>query len=258
MIIKILFIAFWAGIAGVDLFNGLTHIHRPLVTGLVIGIILGDIQTGIITGATLELVWLGMIPLGGAQPPNTPIGGILGVTFAILSNQEPAVAVSVAIVFALFTGKLIPLVFKIYARLMKKADICAAEGNLKGIKSIRDLGMIILFNFYFVIALVAVALINIFVIPTFDLLPLWLIEGLGVAGKMMPAVGFAMLLKVMLKKEYASFFVLGFVIVAYMKLDILPLTVLAVAMVAYDYYLSKNKGEKPEKLMKREVPSDGI
>lgn len=36
-----------AFIAGLDLFNGLTHIHRPVVLGPVVGLILGDLNTGI-------------------------------------------------------------------------------------------------------------------------------------------------------------------------------------------------------------------
>ena len=51
-----------------------THIHRPIVTGLIVGLILGDVNTGLITGATLELVWIGAVAIGGAQPPNVVMG----------------------------------------------------------------------------------------------------------------------------------------------------------------------------------------
>lgn len=61
MLTQALLIGIWAGIAGIDLFNGLTHIHRPLVTGAIVGLILGDFKTGLMAGATLELVWAGMV-----------------------------------------------------------------------------------------------------------------------------------------------------------------------------------------------------
>lgn len=57
-----------AFIAGLDMFNGLTHMHRPVVLGPLVGLILGDLHTGILTGGTLELVWMGLAPLAGAQP----------------------------------------------------------------------------------------------------------------------------------------------------------------------------------------------
>ncbi|MGL5400004.1 MAG: PTS sugar transporter subunit IIC, partial [Plesiomonas shigelloides] len=46
--------------AGLDLFNGLTHFHRPVVLGPLVGLILGDLQTGILVGGTLELIWMGL------------------------------------------------------------------------------------------------------------------------------------------------------------------------------------------------------
>ena len=96
-----LLVTLWAFIIGIDQFNILLHIHRPLVTGLVVGWILGDVQTGLITGATLELVAMGMVPLAGAQPPNMVIGGVIGVSFAIISKLPPEAAVAIAIPFAI-------------------------------------------------------------------------------------------------------------------------------------------------------------
>lgn len=49
-----------AFIAGLDMFNGLTHMHRPVVLGPLVGLVLGDLHTGILTGGTLELVWMGL------------------------------------------------------------------------------------------------------------------------------------------------------------------------------------------------------
>ena len=72
-----------AFIAGLDMFNGLTHMHRPVVLGPLVGLVLGDLHTGILTGGTLELVWMGLAPLAGAQPPNVIIGTIVGTAFAI-------------------------------------------------------------------------------------------------------------------------------------------------------------------------------
>ena len=54
-----------AFIAGLDMFNGLTHMHRPVVLGPLVGLVLGDLHTGILTGGTLELVWMGLAPLAG-------------------------------------------------------------------------------------------------------------------------------------------------------------------------------------------------
>lgn len=140
-----LLIGLWAGIAGIDQFNGLTHLHRPIVTGPVVGLILGDLTTGLMAGATLELVWAGMVPLAGAQPPNVVIGGIIGTAFAILTGQDPEVAVGIAVPFAVAAQAVITLLFTAFSPVMHRMDRYAAEANTKGIDRLNYLESLILF-----------------------------------------------------------------------------------------------------------------
>ena len=255
MFIEALLIAIWAGIAGIDLFNGLTHIHRPVVTGLVVGLILGDVTTGLIAGATLELVWMGMVPLAGAQPPNVVIGGIIGTAFAILTNQEPTVAVGVAVPFAVAVQGLITLLFTVFAPVMHKADKYAEDANFRGIERINYLGLVILFVMYFVIAFLPVYFGSEAATKFVEVVPDWILDGLSVAGGIMPAIGFAMLLKIMLKREYAMFMILGFVLAAYLKMPILAIALIGVVIALYDYYINK---DKIEGMPQRGELSDGI
>ena len=44
-----------------DLATGTNMIQRPIVLGSLVGLILGDLQTGIVVGATLELAFLGLL-----------------------------------------------------------------------------------------------------------------------------------------------------------------------------------------------------
>ena len=53
---------------------------------------MGDVKTGLIIGGSLELIWMGMVPLAGAQPPNVVIGGIIGTSIAILGKLDPQAA----------------------------------------------------------------------------------------------------------------------------------------------------------------------
>jgi len=66
-----LMVAIFAGIAGIDLFNVLTHIHRPIIAGPIVGILMGNPEAGLVAGASFELMWMGLVPLAGAQPPGT-------------------------------------------------------------------------------------------------------------------------------------------------------------------------------------------
>jgi PTS system N-acetylgalactosamine-specific IIC component len=235
-----LLIAIWAGIAGIDMFDGLLHIHRPVVTGLVVGIILGDWHTGLVAGGMLELVWMGLVPLAGAQPPNAVIGGIIGTAFAIILKQEAGTAVTLAVPFAVAAQAGITLLFSAFSPVMHRADKYADEANLKGIDKINYLGLAILFVSYFIAAFLPIFFGADHATVIVDKLPKVLIDGLGIAGGMMPAVGFAILLKIMLKKEYVAFLLVGFVMVAYLKLTILAVVMVAIAVALYDYYAHKN------------------
>jgi PTS system N-acetylgalactosamine-specific IIC component len=88
-------------IAAIDQFSFLESLYQPIVMGPVIGAILGDMKTGLIVGATYQLMTIGNMPVGGAQPPNAVIGGIVAVIFAVTSGLEPNAAVAAAIPFAL-------------------------------------------------------------------------------------------------------------------------------------------------------------
>lgn len=241
MIGKALLIALWAGIAGVDLFNGLLHIHRPVFSGMVVGAILGDVKTGLITGATLELIWMGAVPLAGAQPPNVVIGGIVGSAFAILANVGPKAAVGVAVPFAVAVQGAITLIFTAFSPLMHKADECANNADTKGIEKINYLGLFIHFIFNAIIAFLPIYFGAEAAEAVVAKMPEWLIGGLEVAGGIMPAIGFAMLLKIMYKKEYMAFLIIGFVLVAYFELPILAVALIGVAIALYDYNVNSSK-----------------
>jgi len=254
MLVKALLIALYAGLAGVDLFDGQLHFHRPVVTGAIVGLILGDFEKGLVVGAALELVFMGMVPLAGAQPPNVVIGGVLGTAFAILANLDPKVAVGLAVPFAVAVQGAITLILTVYAWFIHMADKYAEEGNVKAVEFINLAGMIPLFVFYAVVAFLplyfgADAAKNII-----NSVPQVIMDGLRVAGGMMPAVGFAMLLKIMLKKEYIHFLILGFVLVSYFKLPLIAVAIIGIILAAYSYY-NGNLGSKDTE---KEGVSDGI
>ncbi|WP_340610359.1 PTS N-acetylgalactosamine transporter subunit IIC [Xenorhabdus bharatensis] len=247
MFIDALLISILAGIAGIDLFNGLTHIHRPVVIGPLVGLILGDIQTGLLVGGALELVWMGMVPLAGAQPPNVVIGGIIGTTFAILTQADPKVAVGIAVPFAIAVQGCITLLFTVYSPMMHKCDQMVKKRNWRGIEWVNYFGIIILFCFYFIVAFLPIyfgADTARFIVQQ---APKWLLEGLSVAGGMMPAIGFALLMKVMMKKVYVAYFILGFISVTFLQLPIIAIALGGLAIALIDFFnRTRNDNGNPQ------------
>lgn len=232
-------------IAAIDQFSFLESLYRPIVMGPIIGAIMGDLQTGLIVGGSYELMMIGAMPVGGAQPPNAVIGGIMATVFAITSGLDTSAALPLAIPFALLGQYAVTVLFTVTSPLMRLCDKAAEEANPAGIDKVNYLAMGILAVSFALIVLAGLLAGQAIGETLTAVLPQWVWNGLTAAGKMMPALGFAMLLKVMLSKDYALFMMLGFVLVAYGKLPLLAVAIVGVAAAMYDFHVSmktKNTG----------------
>src|SRR3954466_1935135 len=92
-----LLLAFIAGFAYFSRrFMGDLFLERAIVLGPLTGLILGDYKTGLVVGASLELIFIGAADVGGSVPPNLPIGSIVGTAFAIKAGLKPEQAPGIA------------------------------------------------------------------------------------------------------------------------------------------------------------------
>src|SRR5699024_7988890 len=175
--------------------------------------------------------------------------------FAILANMEPTVAVGVAVPFAVAMQGIVTLIFTAFSPMKHKGDEYARNADTKGIEKITYLGTGIHFVFNAVIAFLPVYFGASAAESVVTMVPEWLIGGLEIAGGMMPAIGFAMLLNIMFKIEYIGFLISGFILVAYLGLPIQAVALIGAAIAIYDFY-SKDKGD--DSPTGREAHTDGI
>jgi PTS system N-acetylgalactosamine-specific IIC component len=210
--LQIALVFVWAFIVAIDQYNLLECLYQPIVSGTIVGAILGDMRTGLIVGGTFQLISIGNMPVGGAQPPNPVLGSIMAVTFAIGSKLDTETAVALAIPFSLVGQYMVTLVFTVMSPLMSVADKMAEKGNHKGIVGLNWLAMAalgLLFGIVCTIGVVGGAALGEVLKGVFDKLP-WLMAGLNVAGGMMRFVGFATLLRIMLSNEHWGIYFVGF------------------------------------------------
>ena len=64
-------------VQGIDFWLEALFLFRPIIVCTLTGAILGDIQTGLITGGLTELAFAGLTPAGGVQPPNPIMAGLM-------------------------------------------------------------------------------------------------------------------------------------------------------------------------------------
>lgn len=241
-----LLVALWAAFCGIDKYDVALNIHRPLITGPVVGLILGDLQTGLIAGAAMELAWLGLVPNAGAQPPDVNIGAIAGTAFAIKLGITPEASLGLAIPFALAMQSLIIFLFTMFAPMMQKCDNYAIQGNTAGIDRMLYLGLMTRAVLYAVVAFIAVYYGTQAADLIVKYLPQKVIDGMAIAGKMMPAVGFAMLLRTMFNVKLLPHFFIGFVLTTYFKLPIIAIAIAFLCVAILDYFQSSNSGNNKQ------------
>ena len=68
---------------------GSTMLHCPIISGLIVGCILGKPREGAILGAAIQLPFIAFISAGGAQAMDPGIAGTLGTALAIVRLVDP-------------------------------------------------------------------------------------------------------------------------------------------------------------------------
>lgn len=129
MITKLLIVSIAGGMLCLDRVFIQTMISRPIVAAPVIGAILGDPYTGLISGAFIELFWLDRLPIGAYVPPNDTITAILIATCAIESGRILGCLPQGLIALAV-------LIFVPFAYLAQRMDRWIISGNEKAANAV--------------------------------------------------------------------------------------------------------------------------
>ena len=240
-------LAVFVGVAGHELF-GMAMLSRPIVVAPLAGLLLGDVQTGLIVGASLESIFMGVVNIG------------------ISSTAEPALAAGLATAFAINlggnVGTIIPIVFPLAVlglQLMNFIFSFVIGPCAPKFKEITILHFGLWFVHYALYALIpffAVLFGSDAVQRILEMIPDVIMNGLTVAGNMLPAVGMAMLLQMLWDNKIAIYFLLGFILVAYLDLPLIAIavlgTIIAVVTAQRDMQLKNNQAAPVEKTSEEE------
>lgn len=211
---------------------GLVH---PVCAGMVTGLIMGNMELGLMVGGTLELMQLGISSFGGATIPDFFTGSIVGTVFGILAGKGVQFAIGVGVPVGLLMVQLDILARFTNTYFLHRIDKAIDEVKPRKIEMYTWLGMIP----WGLSRAIPVALMLIFGQPVvrtiLDYLPDWLMGGLKVAGGILPVVGIGILLRYLPTKNFIPELLGGFVLAAYLKMPILGVTLIGIAFAIYDF-----------------------
>jgi fructoselysine and glucoselysine-specific PTS system IIC component len=180
------------------------------------------------TGAILELVWLGAMAIGASNPPDMTSGSILGTAYVITTGADAASAVLLAVPVSILMITLWNfLMMTIIPLLAARANRYADDGNSKGVDLMHHvanlvqtvpLAILVAVAFYFGQPVIQ------FIV---DRIPAFITSGLDYAMGIIPAIGFAMIVRMIINKQLGAFLFFGFILAAYFKLSIIGITCIA-------------------------------
>ncbi len=229
-------------IVGLDFFLEAFFIFRPLMVSTFTGLILGDVTLGLKVGALVELAFAGLTPAGGTQPPNPVFAGLMGTVLAYTTGCQPEAALGLCLPFSFLGQYVILFYYSAFSFFMGKADKCAENADMKGIRRINFTTMAIISLSYGVLAFLCTYVAQQPMIAFVNWLPEVITHGLEVAGGILPAVGFGMLLRVMMKAKYVPYFIASFLMASFCDMpNLLPVALLGTVFALIDFFNAKQR-----------------
>lgn len=211
-----------------DYLSGSPMINRPVVLAPLVGLALGDLHAGITIGAALELVFMGVVTIGSATPPDTVTGSVMGTALAIMTGQGVEIALALALPISVLTQSLKISVNTLRAIKMPLAVSLAEQGNTAALTRLHYFLFIWMAIPMMLVTFLSVMLGTEIVKQAIDYIPAQILDGIAVAAKILPAIGFALLLKFLWQKDVKVFFYLGFLLATLLNLSILGIALFGV------------------------------
>ncbi len=191
---------------------------QAVFAGLVSGLIMGDMVTGLYIGGSMQLMVLGVGTFGGASRVDANSGTVVATAFAVGAGMQPEqalAAIGVPVAALLVYTDILARFANTFWGHRCDADVEKMNWGafnvhylLGGVSWMLSRCLPIFLALVFGQGLVEV------VVNALNSDFAWLAKGLTVAGGALPAVGFAILLRYLPVKKHAPYLLLGFTIAA--------------------------------------------
>ncbi|NQP21882.1 PTS mannose/fructose/sorbose/N-acetylgalactosamine transporter subunit IIC [Streptococcus suis] len=189
----------------------------PVFAGFITGLIMGDMITGLAIGASLQLMVLGVGTFGGASRIDATSGAVLATAFSVSQGIDPelavatiAVPVAALLVYTDIAGRFSTTFFA------HRVDAAIERFDYAGIERNYLLGAIPWALSRALPVFLALAFGGEFVdamVKTIEQYQ-WIANGLTLAARMLPGLGFAILLHYLPLKRNLHYLAVGFALTA--------------------------------------------
>ena len=220
-------VVYWLAVGNLP-FVGLWSLQRPLVCGMITGLILGDPVQGAVIGGTINLVYLGFMSAGGSMPADMGLAGVLGTAYAIVGGLDAETALALAVPIGIlgtivWAGRMTFDSFFVHI-----ADNYIEKGEYNKIWRANVLfPQIMCFCMTAIPCALAAYFGSAYIQGILDMLSGKVLTIFQIIGGLMPALGIAITLQYIFKGESKVFLFAGFLLAVYSGLPLLTLGIIA-------------------------------
>ena len=219
----------WSGVSMVLDLSGI-GIRTTLITGVLAGLCVGDVNMGFKIGSTCLLMSIGFYTYGGATIPDWITGSLFGTVVAVKAGGDYDAGLTVAVSLSLLMSQMDILGRATTTVFQHLGEGALAKNNIKKFEAVTLCGVLPWALSRMIPVLLGMILIdNVVVLVNFANTFAWFSKGLSVVGKVLPAVGFALLLSYMDLTKYWPFLIVGFVLFAYAGMGTIALALVGLA-----------------------------
>lgn len=232
---------------------------RPLVAGLIVGLIMGDVQTGIIIGAAIQVVYIALVTPGGTVSADVRAISYIGIPLAMVAIKglglDPAseAGTSMAVALGSMVGTLGTVLFYGTATVNLVWQHIGWKAVEKGqFKKLYIVDMVLPWISHLLCSFLPTVIITLLGSNMVDIIKAYLpMDGIAMktlftVGSLLPAVGVAILLKQVVSKatDLLTFF-FGFILAALMGVNLIGAAIIGGFFAVIFYNIKLLQMRKP-------------
>ena len=234
---------YWLSYCGFGCHGLNLMVLQPLPLSVLVGLVLGDVPTAMIVGATIQPMYLSQTQAGWVITQDTSAAGVITAAVVITSGMDIKSAMAVAVTAGVLLSQLTNVRMTVGSVWNHLTDKYIAEEKYE-----KTWLSSVVFPSLFKIILYWLPMTLILYFGASSLgtlingLPEWLLNGLSAVGSLMPILGMCIVASTINKRGFFPFFIAGFFAVAFTDLSPIGIALLGL-FVAYLYFFVTNKGE---------------
>ncbi|CDA33825.1 putative uncharacterized protein [Firmicutes bacterium CAG:536] len=221
-------------------------IASPIVVGVVAGLIYGDLKQGLIIGGGIAAAFAGIIAPGGNLPTDSALAATTVIPIALATGLSAEQAIAFAVPMGLVGSFVTNLRKIVNVIFVHRADKCAENGDSAGLTRCAIIyPPLIELPLLFLPVFLVVMFGQDAMLAFMNSVPTWVMHGLEVAGGVMPAIGFALIMNMIGKSKMIPYTIVGFILVKCMGLNNITAGLMA-GCAAFLVVMAKRDREKKE------------